>query len=240
MREKPILFNTPMVRALLDGRKKATRRLIKPQPNPEWEFLGWCTEGKEKGYAGFGKEPISILFAKPKYIIGDRPWVQETWKIEAWDHDNKKMLVVYRADGQKTWVEFLDDRYAKFFKFISKNGWQSPYFMPREASRIFLEVTDVRVEKVQDITEEDALREGVPEEFPMDKIYCDHCNGTGLWGTNNRETLGYMDIDCPYCNTSRKRFANLWNSTISKKDLPIYGWEANPWLFVYTFKDVTP
>ena len=109
--------------------------------------------------------------------------------------------------------------------------------MPKEAARIWLKVKDVRVERLQDIAEEQALSEGVPDDldYPISKVYCPRCRGEGLIGTVG-VSLGYMEVDCPYCDTAIKRFKNLWNSTIKKSDLDRYGWDANPWVWVIEFE----
>ena len=118
--------------------------------------------------------------------------------------------------------------------------WRPSIHMPEEYARIFLEITGVRVERLQDVTEEQAIKEGVPDEgwFPIDKIYCPRCHGEGLVGSYDGRTYGYIEIDCPDCDTAIKRFKNLCNSKIHKKDLDKYGWEANPFVFVYEFKRV--
>ena len=105
--------------------------------------------------------------------------------------------------------------------------------MPKEAARIWLKVKDVRVERLQEITEEQALSEGVPDDldYPISKVYCPRCRGEGLIGSVG-ENLGYMEVDCPACDTAIKRFKNLWNSTIKKSDLDRYGWDASPWVWV--------
>lgn len=106
----------------------------------------------------------------------------------------------------------------------------------QEAARLFLHVTDVRVERLGAITRNQVRAEGVPDFWPMPEVYCPQCKGSGLVGTYDPYTLGYKDIDCPYCSRATKRFANLWNSTIKKSDLPIYGWYANPWVWVIEFE----
>lgn len=124
------------------------------------------------------------------------------------------MMIDYKADGYtELQVEFNPLRYEQFLKFADKNGWQSPYFLPKEAARIFLEVTDVRVERLQDITEEQAVKEGM----------------SYLWENNYFKREPYTATDA---------FSMLWNSTILKQDLDKYSWQANPYIWVYEFERV--
>lgn len=139
MKERPILFSAPMVRALLDGRKTQTRRVVKPQP----------TATREEAIRTYGKGGTFILEAGffgvrcPYGQLGDRLWVRETWGACAGSP-------VYRADDNATCPD--------------GGRWKPSIHMPRWASRITLEVTGVRVERLQDISEEDAIAEGVPEQ----------------------------------------------------------------------------
>jgi hypothetical protein len=199
MRELPILFSTEMVRAILDGRKTMTRRVIKIDDAPE----NW-----RKSIAGTSIVRTSPYDAKlSRYAPGDILWVRETWKVEGIDPANFTMLIRYKADDECKVVQFTQERYEKFRKFYQKNGWQSPYFMPKEAARIWLEVTDVRVERLQVITEKDAIKEGV------------------------RVGIGGM----PYFSC-QDAFPALWDSTIKNQDLPLYGWDSNCWVWIYEFK----
>lgn len=92
-------------------------------------------------------------------------------------------------------------------------------------------------ERLPEITEEQALSECVPDDsdYPISKVYCPRCRGEGLIGAVS-SNLGYMEVDCPDCDTAIKRFKNLWNSTIKKSDLDIYGWDVNPWVWVIEFE----
>ena len=191
---KPILFNTEMVRAILDGRKTQTRRIVKPQPKkmavPLFSnFLvraGICYGCK----------------AKPAYRPGDILYVRETWaKISDWATVDPSVGIpdgfIYRAE----WPDGEDGP-----------KWRPSIHMPKEAARIFLRVTDVRVERLQDITAKDAQAEG-----------CDglqHCN----------PLLG--------CAETIYNFKRIWDSTIKPADRDCYGWAANPWVWVYTFERI--
>lgn len=213
---KPILFSTEMVRAILSDRKTMTRRVIKDKDitnNFDIDIDGSVYAYIDRE-TGDSYTPTAIA----KYQIGDILWVQETWKVIRL-LENMQMQFEYRADGviSKT-IDFLLDRFTKFKKFADKNGWQSPYFMPCEAARIFLRVTDVRAERLQDITPFDAWNEGcrIGNSFPWE------------------EHIPELQQQCRDIV-----FKALWDSTVKKSDLDAYGWNANPWVWVYEFERVS-
>lgn len=230
MAEKPVLFSTPMVQAILDGRKTQTRRVIKPKCNKDYDRFsrmgifsnikdfdpGWHGVDFDGGI--FVNDPIE----QPRYLPGDTLWVRETWmKTDCFGLQNG---YVYKADGAKNDILQYTGQEIK---------WKPSIFMPREAARIFLRVTDVRVERVQEISEDDAIAEGVPCDWPMEPIYCPACNGEGLTGAFHPGTLGYMEIDCPHCEKAVARYKNLWDSLNAKRG---YGWDTNPWVWIYRFE----
>lgn len=189
---KPILFNGKMVRAILDGRKICTRRLVKHNvdavlnspyhmEHPETEDV-WL---------------IKRLCRAP-YDSGDILYVRETWD---WDPDNEvAKTYYYKADG---------DLRPEGYKGM---GWLPSIHMPKEAARIWLRVTNVRVERLQDITDDGAKAEGAN------------------W--KNGKNVGWEE---KMKRTATERFAEIWNSTIKKSDRDSYGWEANPYVFVIEF-----
>lgn len=195
---KPILFNkqisTEMVRAILDGRKSCTRRLVKPQPDEKHTFpLGFVTDSTEKkevGCFGFGINEYggSIQYAKPPYQPGDILYVRETWKKAPNGY-------YYYEDWQRN--DIAD---------VTK--WKPSIHMPKEAARIWLKVTDVRVERLQEITIDGIRNEGI---------------------SSMAVHAGDMEI-------ALKEWKNLWNSTIKKSDLDQHGWDANPWVWVIEFE----
>lgn len=195
---KPILFNTEMVRSILDGRKSCTRRLVKPQPDEKHTFpLGFVTDSTEKkevGCFGFGINEYggSIQYAKPPYQPGDILYVRETWMDYAG-------LTMYKADCDIYRLDSLN--FAGF-------GWKPSIHMPKEAARIWLKVTDVRVERLQEITIDGIRNEGI---------------------SSMAVHAGDMEI-------ALKEWKNLWNSTIKKSDLDQHGWDANPWVWVIEFE----
>lgn len=214
MSVKQILFNTEMVRAILDGRKTCTRRVIKPQPYGKCTYpLGFVTDSTEKkevGCFGFGIDEYggSIQYAKPSYQPGDILYVRETWK-------NAPNGYYYYEDWQR------DD-------IADVTKWRPSIHMPKEAARIWLKVTDVRVERLQDITEDETFEEGLDFTPP-----CLHLTGEN-----------YCDIDGPctskikYCDMSSGELFGevLWNPTIKKSVLDRYGWDANPYVWVIEFE----
>ncbi len=212
MRVLPILFNTEMVRAILDGRKSCTRRLVKPQPDEKHTFpLGFVTdstEKKEAGCFGFGIDEYggSIQYAKPPYQPGDTMYVRETWYkgLERY---------IYRADYSDTEKFYRDGKEIEM-------KWHPSIHMPKEAARIWLKVTDVRVERLQKITEDGAKAEGINEEWAR-----------SWWAPT------YYDPDSGGYPQYRDTFAfEIWNNTIKKSDLDRYGWDANPYVFVIEFE----
>lgn len=208
---KPILFNTEMVRAILDGRKTCTRRLVRflPGENPQW--TGYIRDGLML-YNG-RNEPCIM---KAPYQPGDILYVRETWckygKLDCFDHvieGTEKYY--YAADGANPtpYNTFLVQRDG-YDEYKDTPVWHPSIHMPKEAARIWLKVTDVRVERLQDITSEQIYREGTEVEEPF---------------VLNGEEKRYA-------------FSVLWNSTIKKSDLDRYGWAANPYVFVIEFSKI--
>lgn len=207
---KPILFNTEMVRAILDGRKTCTRRLVKPQPDEKHTYpLGFVTDSTEKkkvGRFGFGIDEYggSIQYEKPPYQPGDILYVRETW-CKGYLM-NAKERYYYKADDN----DFLCT-------------WHPSTNMPKQAARIWLRVMDVRVERLQEITEKQACMEGTE---PWDEV-CYENNG---WHPT------FSDPDSGGDPNMIDGFHKLWNSTIKKSDIDRYGWDANPYVWVISFE----
>lgn len=198
VRELPILFNDEMVQALLTGRKTCTRRAIK---------LPDKMTGRPIGKSGDSSNPLGFFYPggikRPPYQPGDILYVRETWsEIKNADGSHKKY--VYKASDQ---YPFGESRY------IIKFNWKPSIHMPKEAARIWLKVTDVRVERLQDITEDGAKEEGA--------------------NFKNGKNVG---LEEKMRRTAIERFAEIWNSTIKKTDLDRYGWDANPWVWVIEFE----
>ena len=247
MKERPILFSAAMVRAILSHTKSQTRRAMKPQPPAD--VLDFCTfhNPKGEGLAHFGFDPLEQelqdWFAVCPYgQVGDRLWVRETfsgpWCMEAQDGIaaappskwGESSEIWYWSDGEPPYGDWTRPRPSMF--------------MPRWASRITLEVTDVRVERLQDISEADAKAEGcerlsddepgyVERDEPDWKL-CPQCGGTRLYTSFNHATGGAtFDTDCQKCDTYAKRYQHLWESINGPGS-----WDANPWVWAVSFRRV--
>lgn len=221
---KPIFFNTEMVRAILDGRKTCTRRIVKPQ----WEECPACKyvhneyiydKMAENVYCARCGCPLEPERRSP-YQPGDILYVRETWSEWTDGYLYKAWNSPFPQAGESPAMK-----------------WHPSIHMPKEAARIWLKVTDVRAERLQDMTDNDAEAEGMPDslDYPVNKAYCPLCKGEGIIGTIDVHSLGHMDVDCPYCDGYRKRFENLWNS-INQKSIDRYGWDANPYIWVIEFE----
>ena len=239
---KPILFNTDMVRAILEGRKSCTRRIVKTQ-----QLIGMlpdkCKNGAPEKFLKEKKlmfkpycdmtdiELINTAYKAP-YQPGDILYVRETWRVGAWDIFNQMIAFDYKDGtcGELTYIHDQelfdrlvnqsrnDARQAKCkyngVDFVWEKGkspcrWHPSIHMPKEAARIWLKVTDVRVERLKEITPQGAWKEGAR---------CSCLNPV------------------PDCAGNKTAFVNIWNSTIKKSDLDWYGWSANPWVWVIEFE----
>lgn len=207
MKDRPILFSALMVRAILEGRKTQTRRVLEPQPrgNPPFWVRGDGAVCDTSKYAcSNGKK--SIL--KCKYKVGDRLWVRETWAPAVCTGNSWHVADGPGDDPRKHTIKFRADPDANQVH----GRWRPSIFMPRWASRITLEVTAVKVERLQDISEGDAKAEGA-EALPVE---------TGQYdGAGNPIEQG----------SYRYGFKEIWTS-IHGKD----AWERNDWVAAYTFR----
>ena len=186
----PILFNTEMVQAIMDGRKTVTRRILKHDTRALLNSP-YC-----KTHPEVSDKQIIEKLCKSPYEQGDVFYVRETWCSR---YDGEKYFYLADKCTKREEKKLLDYGEVK---------WRPSIHMPKEAARIFLKVKDVRVERLQDITEKQAETEGI----------------------NGSEVLydGYID--------AREKFAELWDSTIKKSDIEKYGWNANPWVWVIEFE----
>jgi hypothetical protein len=216
MNEKPILFSPEMVRAILDGRKTQTRRVIREIKNREgmpvhfsidengWPVLDWSWEKMKCPYG----------------VPGDRLWVRETYQLI--DNIHGGLTTLYKADDNSR-------KYTE--EFLARMKWQSPIFMPRMWSRITLEVVNVRVERVQEIGEEDAIKEGAncPPYTVFPQLYKDEQDYLAQGG------FIYVAEDATRYGPTGK-FACLWDKINAKRG---YAWSSNPWVWVIEFKRVS-
>lgn len=223
MKERPILFSGEMVKAILEGRKSQTRRIIDPQP------LSWCTRFEKapfkwaNGFVGemgdwlqMTQDAVSIRgLGKCRYgMAGDYLWVRETWAtVKTFDHLKPKAI----PKGDKRWPQVwyaADPGAGGLFQtsceFVGKT--RPSIFMPRWASRLTLEVVNVRVERVQSISYADARAEGMP------------CNYHGDYDFLHSTAGGYIS-----------NYRRLWNQLNKGRG---FGWDANPWVWVIEFKKI--
>jgi len=238
VKEKPIIFKPEMVRAILDGRKTQTRRVV------DDKFLKWNYDRREicnhtwpaklVGASCFDchQELLSkCRFGKP----GDLIWVKEThYRRGKWVKNG------FTKTGKQKWrfaaigkeVRYFDNPPEKILPNSKREtiGWfkRSSLFMPRWASRLTLEITDIRVERLQDISEEDALAEGI------DNLICPQCYGSDRisHGATIKTRCGSQYCGLDYLSAI-EGFRELWESING-----IGSWDLNPWLFVISFKPV--
>lgn len=210
VRERPILFSGEMVRALLSGAKTQTRRAMKPQPKGSVIFDGcWL----DSGYGEAGDTAIRCPYGK----VGDRLWVKETWQHEGDPHSfQARNIVFYRAD-------YLDDPHGPDGENSSDGRyrfWRPSIHMPRAASRITLEITDVRVERLQAISEADAIAEGIER----------HAKEPTLWKRGPLST-DQNNIDCTAF--PRLAYRSIWESINGPGS-----WESNPFVWAISFNRI--
>lgn len=226
--ERPILFSAPMVRAILDGRKTVTRRVVtvgdtieERDDGTQWPYFTTWTHGDD------GSPWASCPYGAP----GDRLWVRETWRYHGWTEDGAPWIK-YAADDSTRLVERIpdewSDRLADIWADLSDDAnmaidgraadrkWRPSIFLPRWASRVTLAVTAVRVERLQEIDELDALNEGV-QGRAVDGV---------LDGKPGRYVVG----------SARDEFAELWDG-INAARAP---WASNPWVWRVEFRVVQP
>lgn len=223
MKERPILFSDAMVRAILDGRKTQTRRVVKlPENAREVKYWTTPTGRSQPGWADpgvnywtpdpSGETSSNHIDPCPYGQPGDRLWVRESfnWSTnelllpgEPHQHCPERAVyaaqnVVWRADGSRTHPDY------------GKALWLPSIHMPRWASRILLEITNVRVERVQEIGISDCLAEGIPD-------------------TSSDYHAGL------YNRTTVENFIHLWDSINASRG---YGWDVNPWVWVIEFRRI--
>ena len=214
MAEKPILFNTEMVRAILDGRKTQTRRLVKPKHRGAMGFNVCFSKATGEITEVYDFDEDERMYddpTQPPYHPGDVLYVRETW---ADIPETAPGNLHYRADATQADLDWFREEGWK---------WRPSIHMPKEAARLFLRVTGVRCERLQDITAKDAFYEGTGRLFLEDIAY----------GDKDYE----CDLDDEY-GMAREQFAWLWESTLRKNDMDRYGWWANPWVWVIEFERI--
>lgn len=221
VKERPILFSTPMVQAILEGRKTVTRRVISTQPDNECYFETRLIDGVlEIDYNQGDENPrVKCPYGKEKDIL----WVRETWRkyhhIDPVGGISNGEVIEYAADNHEPIIMVDGDGFQMFNKDGSEKyiPWKPSIFMPREACRIKLEIQSIRVERLHDITEEDAIMEGIEvirntiQDSPVFKNYLQDGVEHGY---------GYP----------KNSFQSLWTKINGRES-----WEANPWVWVINF-----
>lgn len=216
MKEHPILFSAPMVRAILDGRKTVTRRVVKPQPVAGVRYPSVVATPRHNGLEdGHGRE-LRSRFGMP----GDRLWVRETWAPQpgkeytltqpVYEGGKDPDKLCYRADEQP--LSAGEDALC-----YGVSVWRPSIHMPRWASRLQLDVVSVRLERLQEITEGDAFAEGVEA---------------------NPYVMADGTVDDMMSISAIANFAELWESINGKR--PGCAWFDNPWVWRVEFTRVTP
>ena len=221
---KPILFNTEMVRAILDGRKTVTRRVVKEPWYVDDEEV--CRFSGMAMHRGCDYTHGMPYFDRP-YHPGDILYVRETWAVHPCNDrlppsipckktETGKDCYIYRADAMngKTPCGVYPEPHC----------WRPSIHMPKEAARLFLRVKSVRVERLQDITPAQCVAEGAdgtPCDCDGSEVFCSRCCNTG-WITS-----------------ACSEFVGIWDSTIKPADRALYGWEANPLVWVIEFERIT-
>jgi hypothetical protein len=257
---RPILFSAPMIRALLDVSKTQTRRIVKPAP--DWVAPMPCSSITDEGWQGpldyslwahEGDQADGGARRCPYGAPSDLLWVRETCRAkelttaEAYASEQEYPPgldgVIYVADNVFQPIENsveASDRWGRLNIYRGKRGVTvPPIHMPRWASRITLKITDVRVERLQEISEADAKAEGVePLDSPapehreacdFDHALCGRCGGLRLYMAV-RNGAAAFDTDCNECDTHVKRYRWLWESINGPGT-----WDDNPWVWVITF-----
>ena len=227
---KPILFNTEMVRAILDGRKDATRRIVKGfiPDDAVWGYTAFTPKGyiscRGTFADGYG-EKFFKLPCEPSDIL----YVRETWeRFECWNCEGDEI-----GNCPKEPQKSVLDKTCGCYMYRATNEirgdarWHPSIHMPKGAARIWLRVTDVRVERLQEMKPVDVIKEGA---YPD----CWDCLNT--YGESGSQCCYGTEEQCSQCDEVMMEWEKLWNSTIKKSDLDRYGWDANPWVWVIEFE----
>ena len=219
--KKPILFKGEMVRAILEGRKTQTRRVLSLGKHGSYPIY---ENGKRVSSTALPNWPYEKhpMWSPAKYNVGDLLWVREAWKAPARldSYSPSNMIALGNDEIRPSMIYYLADG-----DLLKQSRFRQSMHMPRKFSRITLEVTEVRVQRLQDIVEKDALAEGC-------RPFFDHDNTEQVKSPNGR-SMEMAPLKGPIDN-----FHSLWDSINSKRDEGKYSWKSNPWVVAYTFKPI--
>lgn len=219
IKEKPILFSTLMVKAILEGRKNQTRRVLKLRKGDTIGNISDSTGVIEYIICGPDGDEVPMEFVSPYGVWGDRLWIREGFATEQ-KFDDKPMSFFDNASDVPIWYKADDIDYKN--DYVPRGKWRPSIFIPRWASRINLEVTDVIIQRLQDISEDDAIAEGVGFGWQMNAGWPDY--------KHIKDRVCTMTQD-----TAKASYATLWNSINTKRG---YSWESNPWVWAVNFKKI--
>lgn len=216
MKARPILFSTPMVQAILEGKKTQTRRIVKPHPKQELDFFGWELHPKKLRVAFGTGNKVDSFHNFPFGQVGDVLWVKETSCFVQLEHAHillegakDKNQMMYKASVHEDWMKFAKEQF--------NYKWTPSIFMPKNACRIWLEITDIRIERLNDISDENAKKEGI--------ILSEH-------STENIDLWHRYD-DGSYTFLPQTSFRTLWESINGKGS-----WNENPYVWVIEFERI--
>ncbi len=212
-KERPILFSGPMVRAILEGKKTQARRVVKLRPH-NVQPLYQMKLGGGGMWSDSHCEPIACPFGVP----GDQLWVREALDINRSPNNPRAVNPTYRADAVKVKMD------AGFYNPLPRGPTCASNHMPRWAFRTQLEVTKIRVEEIQEISEEDAKAEGITARYVQ---VGSHSNPTAIYPAFPEREGGE--------HSARAAFETLWESINAKRG---FGWDINPWVWVIEFQRV--
>jgi len=229
MKERPILFSAPMVRAILEGRKTQTRRVIKP---PKWATVDDIEVWPNNAVFVEDDNEASFWIECPYGKIGDRLWVRETWMPGTYGEvscitykaDNKSIAIENTMEAADRWVSVR--RKEEQWPELKPATWRPSIHMPRWASRIDLEITNVRVERLNDINEQDAIAEGIVIDIFNQGEPPKH----GHFNCAGKYVPAFGEFD-----PARYKFFRLWESINGAGS-----WQQNPWVWVIEFKRIKP
>lgn len=225
MAEKPILFSTEMIRAILAGKKTQTRRVVKPQPKEQHNHF-YYDDNVFLAESGMQSHLFHNVYGDKGSPYGsvygngdiDTLWVRETWQAQ--NHSGQWWHEVPKGDRPlHNWA--VIDRATPDPDLPIPPRWMPSIFMPRWASRLTLQVVDVRIERVQEISKDDAIAEGL-DSFWVN--YGRNTNRSQMWRVNTWDDGGYL--------SPIEAFEHLWDSINAKRG---YSWQSNPWVWVVEF-----